>query len=306
MEEGTETAHAVGADEGTAATRSMPGSLYVVATPLGNARDVTLRALDILRTADLIAAEDTRVTAPFLRRHGIASKLLSMHAHNEARRAEAIVAALNAGKSVALVSDAGTPAISDPGARLVRAVCEAGHRVVPIPGPSAVATALSAAGLDVDGFVFLGFLPATTRARRERIATVASLPLAIVIYEAPHRVRATVAELAQALAGPRTLVIARELTKVFETIARVPLAEAVAWLDADPNRQRGELVLIVDAPVPTRAKTATLPADAERWLRALLDELPPARAARVAAAATGVSRDELYALALALKRTPEG
>jgi 16S rRNA (cytidine1402-2'-O)-methyltransferase len=305
MEEGIDTAEAAGAGEGTAATRSMPASLYVVATPLGNARDLTLRALDILRTADLIAAEDTRVTAPFLRRHGIAGKLVSMHAHNEARRAETIVAALNAGKSVALVSDAGTPAISDPGARLVRAVSDAGYRVVPIPGPSAVAAAVSVAGLDVDGFVFLGFLPTTTKARRERIATVAALPLALVIYEAPHRVRATVAELAQTIPGPRTLVVARELTKAFETIARIPLAEAATWLDADPNRQRGELVLIVDAPQTSGAKTAALPLDADRWLRALLDELPPARAARVAASVTGVSRDELYARALALKRTSD-
>ncbi len=213
--------------------RAMPGSLYVVATPLGNARDLTLRALDVLRSADVVAAEDTRVSAPLLARHGISAHLLSLHAHNEARRSDAIVASLAAGKSVALVSDAGTPAISDPGARLVRAVRDAGYPVVPIPGPSAVTAALCAAGLDAERFVFLGFLPAQVKARRVLLASVAALPMALVVYEAPHRVRATVAELALALPGGRTLVVARELTKMFETIARVPLADGAAWLDAE-------------------------------------------------------------------------
>ncbi|HEY5861803.1 MAG TPA: 16S rRNA (cytidine(1402)-2'-O)-methyltransferase, partial [Casimicrobiaceae bacterium] len=216
--------------------RAMPGSLYVVATPLGNARDLTLRALDVLRSADVVAAEDTRVSAPLLARHGISAHLLSLHAHNEARRSDAIVSSLAAGKSVALVSDAGTPAISDPGARLVRAVRDAGYPVVPIPGPSAVTAALCAAGLDAERFVFLGFLPAQVKARRVLLASVAALPMALVVYEAPHRVRATVAELALALPGGRTLVVARELTKMFETIARVPLADGAAWLDAEPNR----------------------------------------------------------------------
>ncbi|HET9047104.1 MAG TPA: 16S rRNA (cytidine(1402)-2'-O)-methyltransferase [Casimicrobiaceae bacterium] len=279
----------------------MPGALYVVATPLGNARDLTLRALDILRSADVVAAEDTRVTAPFLARYGVAAHLLSLHAHNEARRAEAVIGALGAGKSVALVSDAGTPAISDPGARLVRAVGEAGFSVIPIPGPSAVIAALSAAGLAAERFVFLGFLPAQAKARRELLATVASLPMALVVYEAPHRVRATVSELAAALDGGRTLVVARELTKMYETIARVALKDTVAWLDGDANRERGEFVLIVDAADDTRDATPVLSADVERWLAALLDELPPARAARVAAAASGVPRATLYARALALK-----
>lgn len=301
MDEGIETTEAAHGDNGTAA-RSMPGSLYVVATPLGNARDLTLRALDVLRTADLIAAEDTRVSAPLLRRYGVGARLVSMHEHNEARRAAEIIDALSAGRSVALVSDAGTPAISDPGARLVRAVLEAGYRVVPIPGPSAVTAAISAAGLGADGFVFAGFLPTRAKARDERIAALAALPLALVFYEAPHRVRATVAALDNAFAEPRTLIVARELTKAFETIARIPLSDAVSWLDADANRRRGEFVLIVDAPAAASAKPALPPSDVERWLRALLDELPPARAARVAATVSGTPRDELYALALALKR----
>jgi len=291
--------------EGAPVFRAMPGSLYVVATPLGNARDLTLRALDVLRTADVVATEDTRVSAPLLARYGIAAHLLSLHAHNEVRRSDAIVAALAAGKSVALISDAGTPAISDPGARLVRAVRDAGYAVVPIPGPSAVTAALSAAGLGAERFVFLGFLPAQAKARRALLASVAALPMALVVYEAPHRVRETVAELTRAVPGGRTLVVAREITKMFETIARLPLAEAAAWLDADPNRQRGEFVLIVDAAADATEVPEGISADVERWLAALVDELPPARAARVAAAASGVPRAALYARALALKPPAE-
>jgi 16S rRNA (cytidine1402-2'-O)-methyltransferase len=299
MEEEGDTAD-VAAPGAESATRPAPGALYVVATPLGNARDLTLRAIDILRGVDIVAAEDTRITLPFLRRHGIAAKVVSAHAHNEARRAQAIVAMLAGGKSVAVVSDAGTPAISDPGARLVSAVRDAGYPVVPIPGPCAVAAAVSAAGLEAQGFAFVGFLPPTPKLRRALIESVAPLPLALVIYEAPHRVRATVAELAQTLAPPRMLVIARELTKVFETIVRVPLDDAVAWLDAEPNRQRGEFVLIVDRPVQRRAAVGSLDADARRLLGILLDEMPPARAARALSAYLGVSRDEVYDAAIAM------
>jgi len=279
-----------------------PGSLYVVATPLGHARDVTLRALDILRSVDLIAAEDTRVSAPFLRRYGVGARLVSLHAHNEARRASTIIAALADGRSVALVSDAGTPAISDPGARLVRAVREAGHPIIPIPGPSAISTAISAAGLDADRFAFTGFLPANAKERRELLSSLGSLALALVIYEAPHRIRATLDEIASLLSGERMVVICRELTKTFETIARVQLADAVAWVDHDPNRQRGEFVIIVDAPDTHRETTESISQEAERWLVALLSELSPSRASRVVASMTGVARDALYARALALKQ----
>jgi 16S rRNA (cytidine1402-2'-O)-methyltransferase len=283
--------------------RAVPGSLYVVATPLGNLRDLTLRALDVLATASVIAAEDTRVTATLLRRYGIATSAISLHAHNEAGRVQKVIAMLAAGESVALVSDAGTPAISDPGARLVRAVRDAGHPVVPLPGPSALTMAVSAAGLDAESFVFLGFLPLKAKARRERLAVFADAPAAIVIYEAPHRVRATVADLSDALGGDRPLVVGRELTKAFETITRMTLAEADAWFAADPNRERGEFVLIVDVrPNAPRDTAEVLPADAERWLDALLEELPPARAARVVAAVAGIKRDVVYARALALKR----
>jgi len=283
-----------------AAFRAEGGSLYVVATPIGNLRDVTLRALDILATADIVAAEDTRVTATLLARYGIAGRPRAVHRHNEAREVAHVVAALGKGLSVALVTDAGTPGISDPGARLVRAVREAGHRVVPIPGPSAVAAAISVAGLLAERFAFIGFLPAQAKARRELVATMAAWPVALVLYEAPHRMAATLDEIAAALDARRTIVIAREVTKTFETIASMPLGTVRGWLDEDANRARGELVLIVDAP-PKEGAAADLSPDVQRLLAALVAELPPARAARVAAEATGVARDALYARAVALK-----
>ena len=284
------------------AFRALPGTLYVVATPLGNLRDLTLRALDVLNTASVIAAEDTRVTGTLLRRYGIQTPALSLHAHNEAGRVAKLLAMLQDGKSVALVSDAGTPAISDPGSRLVRAARESGYPVVPLPGPCALTAAVSAAGLDAESFIFLGFLPQQDKARREKLAAVAQLPAAIVVYEAPHRVRATVADLTAALGADRALVVGRELTKTFETITRIALEDADAWFASDPNRERGEFVLIVDVrPDVQRGEDEMLSADLERWLVALLDELPPARAARVVAAVAGVKRDVVYARALALK-----
>jgi 16S rRNA (cytidine1402-2'-O)-methyltransferase len=281
--------------------RALPGSLYVVATPLGNLRDMTLRAIDVLGSADVIAAEDTRVTGVLLRHYGIATRALSLHEHNETARAAEIVGMLERGRSVALASDAGTPAVSDPGARLVRAVRDAGFPVVPIPGANAAIAALSAAGLAAPRFLFLGFLPAATKARRELLATVAGLHCALVIYEAPHRVCSAVAQLHESLGGERILVVAREITKKFETISRMTLAEAPAWFAEDANRERGEFVLLVDAPAAAEAAPAAAALDARRLLIALVAELPPARAARVAAAATGLPRDVLYAQAMALK-----
>lgn len=282
--------------------RSRPacsGTLYVVATPLGNLRDVTLRALDILRSVDVVGAEDTRVTATLLRHFGIATRPVSVREHNEARRADDVVAWLGAGKSVALVTDAGTPGVSDPGALLVDRVRGAGFPVVPVPGPSAVLAALSAAGSIGEPWVFLGFPPTAAAARRTLFDTWAQLPCALVCYEAPHRVRATVADLLAACGGERQVVVARELTKRFETIARMPLAAADAWFAADAHRLRGEFVLIVD-----RGTDRPVAADAARQravVAELVRELPPARAARVAAAITGAPRDALYALAVALR-----
>jgi 16S rRNA (cytidine1402-2'-O)-methyltransferase len=281
--------------------RVSAGTLYVVATPLGNLRDLTLRAVDVLGSADIIAAEDTRVTGVLLRHYGIATRPISLREHNEARRAAQLVAMLQDGRSVALVSDAGTPAISDPGSRLVRAVRDAGLPVVPIPGANAAIAAVSAAGLAGERFLFLGFLPAAAKARRELLAAVARLPVALVIYEAPHRVRDTVAHLDEALGGARTLVVAREMTKKFESITRTTLAQAREWFAADANRERGEFVLLVDVPTGADAATGDSSFDVRRLLTALVVELPPARAARVAAVATGLPRDVLYAQALALK-----
>lgn len=279
------------------AQRARAGTLYVVATPLGNLRDLTLRAVDVLASVDRIAAEDTRVTATLLAHLGIATRAFAVHEHNERGRADEIVAMLAAGESVALCTDAGTPGISDPGARVVRAVHDAGLPVVPIPGPSAVAAAVSVAGLEATRFVFVGFLPTQAKARRALLDAIAPLPAAIVLYEAPHRVRATVEALSDALGPGRPLVVAREVTKAFESIARMTLGDAATWFAADANRERGELVLVVDAPGEAAAASG-MTADAAAWLDALSRELPPSRAARVVAERTGVPRDLLYARAL--------
>jgi 16S rRNA (cytidine1402-2'-O)-methyltransferase len=276
-------------------------ALYVVATPVGNLRDITLRALDVLASVDVIAAEDTRVTAKLLARHGIATRMLSVHAHNERRRAAEIVSLLGAGKSVALVSDAGTPAVSDPGAALVHAVAEAGYAVVPVPGPSAVIAALSVSGIAAPQWLFCGFLPAAATARRAALTRLADYPGALVFYEAPHRIAATLDALVAILGPERGLVVAREMTKRFETIHRCRLGEAPTWLVADPDRARGEFVLIVDA--PDAAMQAGDNADAhDRMLSALLAELPVAQAVRLAVKLTGAPRNRLYERALRLSK----
>ncbi|MBI4985992.1 MAG: 16S rRNA (cytidine(1402)-2'-O)-methyltransferase [Rhodocyclales bacterium] len=278
-------------------THDTTSALYVVATPLGNLDDITLRAVALLRAADLIACEDTRHSRHLLDRHGIRAPLLPLHEHNENAAAEKLVAALGAGKRVALVSDAGTPGISDPGARAIAAVRAAGHRVVPLPGPNAAIAALSAAGLPDARFLFAGFLPTKAAARRADIARLAAVPGALVFYEAPHRVAETVADLVAALEPQRTLVVARELTKLFEEIAAMPLADAPAWFAADANRARGEFVLIVSGPPPRLG----IDAEAERVLALLLAELPVKQAAKLAAAIAGASKNELYQRALELK-----
>lgn len=294
------------ADEDSApAFRAEAGTLYVVATPIGNLRDVTLRALDILRSADVVLAEDTRVTSALLARYAITTRSRSLHRHNERREIDRALGQLADGHSAALVTDAGTPAISDPGARLVDAALAAGVRVVPIPGPSAVAAAVSCAGLAAERFTFVGFLPLQQKARNELLGTLGALPTALVFYEAPHRIAETLAVLAHAFDGRRMLTVAREMTKQFETIARMPLAGAVEWLGGDVHRSRGEFVLVVDAP-PPETRDGELSPDALAWMTALLAELPPARAARVVAGMTGLSRDALYAHALSLKPATRG
>ncbi len=279
-------------------------TLYVVATPIGNLRDITLRALDVLGQADVIMAEDTRVTGVLIAHHGIRAQLLSLNEHNERRRATEIIKMLGAGKSVALVSDAGTPAISDPGAALVRAVRGAGFAVVPVPGPSAVTAALSASGLEAAKWLFVGFLPATAAARRTALERLAAVPFALVFYEAPHRIQATLAALATTLGTGREVVIARELTKRFESIHRCLLGDACGWVEDDANRQRGEFVVIVDA--PASAPLSDLTAAHDAILLTLLAELPLAQAVRIAAAQTGAPRKRLYARALHLKGNTTG
>ena len=286
-------------------TSTIEHALYVVATPLGNLRDITLRALDVLASVDVIAAEDTRVTAKLLARHGIATRMLSLHAHNERRRAAEIVALLGAGKSVALVSDAGTPAVSDPGAALVHAVAEAGYAVVPVPGPSAVIAALSVSGIAAPRWQFCGFLPAAATARRAALTRLSDYSGALVFYEAPHRIAAALDALVAVLGPERELVVAREITKRFETIHRCRLGEAPAWLAADSDRARGEFVLIVDA--PAAATLVEDNADAhDRMLSALLAELPVAQAVRLAVKLTGAPRNRLYERALRLSKADRG
>lgn len=284
------------------AAAGMTSALYVVATPLGNLADITLRALEVLKGVDLIAAEDTRHSQRLLQQHGISVKMVPVHEHNEASAAEKIIARLKAGGKVALVSDAGTPCISDPGARLVAAVQAAGFRVVPLPGPNAAVTALSASGLDAPHFLFHGFLPPKPGARRKAIEGLKSVPAALVFYEAPHRIAETVADLEELLEPGRELVFARELTKMFETITRIPLKGASAWLAEDPNRSRGEFVLIVSAPPAAEG----LDPEAERVLKLLLDDgLPVKQAVKLATDITGLPKNALYQRALELKQGGE-
>lgn len=274
-------------------------ALYVVATPIGQLADITLRAIEVLRTVDWVAAEDTRHTLPLLRHYGIEAKLLAVHEHNEASAAEKIVEKLAAGDSVAIVSDAGTPGISDPGARVVARVRASGYTVVPVPGPSAVITALSAAGLVSGEFMFVGFLPPKSAARRRLLENFANLQCHLVFYEAPHRVLETINDCTAVFGAPRRIVIAKELTKLFETFHVCALGDAAAWFAADPNRLKGEFVLIIEASEPT-SDSGT--AESERVLSILLEDgLSVKQAAGLAAKITGGQRKALYERALLIK-----
>lgn len=272
-------------------------ALYVVATPMGNLGDITLRALECLRQADAVACEDTRHARPLLDHYDIKVPTFALHDHNEQEASGKLLTLLAEGKTVALISDAGTPGISDPGARAVARVQDAGFPVIPLPGPNAAATAFSASGLTDERFLFVGFLSSKSAARRAELERLKEIPAALVFYEAPHRVEETVADLAGVLGPQRQLVVARELTKLFEQIARMPLGEASTWFTADANRKRGEFVLIVSAP-PIREG---LDGEAERVLSLLAAELPTKVAARLAAEITGASKNDLYQRALALK-----
>jgi 16S rRNA (cytidine1402-2'-O)-methyltransferase len=272
--------------------QQLPRALYVVATPIGNAADVTLRALWVLRSADCIAAEDTRVTAPLLKRYGIVTPLIALHRHNERGVTEKIMSRLAQGERVALVSDAGTPGISDPGAVLVRAALSAHQRVIPIPGASSLTAALSAAGLDATSVCLLGFLPTRTQARHRLLQQAATRAEGFVVFEAPHRIADTAQELAAVLAADRRVVLARELTKVFEAVVQTTAAD-LPRVVAEQG-ERGEFVVVVDRAPASDPPPAELDEVSRRWLQALSEELPAARAAAIAAKVTGVEREILY------------
>jgi len=274
------------------------GALYVVATPIGNLADLTLRAIHVLALADTVACEDTRVSGALLRHLGLHKPLLALHEHNEAAAAARVVALLAQGQRVAYVSDAGTPAVSDPGAALVAAAAGAGHRVVPIPGASSALAALSVAGDALAaGFRFVGFLPARAAARETALQAIAADPSAQVLFEAPHRIEALAAALAAA-APSRPVTLTRELTKQFETVVTLPAEALPAWLAADDNRRRGEFVLVLHAAADTGDRDG-LDADAQRVLQLLLRELPLKQAVALAAAISGSPRNALYDAALA-------
>jgi 16S rRNA (cytidine1402-2'-O)-methyltransferase len=267
----------------------MPGILFVVATPIGNLADASARSIEVLRDADLIACEDTRTTRILLARHGIATRTVALHEHNERAAAAKLVSLLQDGKNLALVSDAGTPGLSDPGALLVEQAHRAGIRVSPVPGPSAAAAAFSAAGFPADRFLFAGFLPPARAARRKALEAL-DLPYPVVLYEAPHRILETIQDLAAHFGAQREIVIGRELTKKFEEMARMPLGGAETWLAGDPQRLQGEFVLVI---APGEAKAAT-ELDAQRTLSVLLETMAPSEAARIAAKITGVPKRLLY------------
>ena len=269
-----------------------------MATPLGNLGDVTLRALMVLGAVDVIAAEDTRVTRRLLHYHGIHGRLIAAHEHNEGRAARRILALLRQGQSVALVSDAGTPGVSDPGAEIVAAVRAAGFEATPIPGPNAAVAALSASGRAADRFLFCGFLPARPTARRKALAALRSLPFLLIFHEAPHRVRETLADLRDTLGAGRMVTIAREITKQFESFHTCALADAEQWLAHDPNRAKGEFVLLVDGAPPESGAEAL---ETDHMLEVLLADLPLSQAVTLAAAISGTSRNRLYARALQLQ-----
>lgn len=276
---------------------AQPGKLYVVATPIGNLDDISPRALRTLREVALIAAEDTRHSIRLLQHFGITTVLAACHDHNEREQGGRFVARLLAGDDVALISDAGTPLISDPGYHLVRQVRAAGIEVVPVPGPSALIAALSAAGLPSDRFIFEGFLPAKAAARRGRLELLKEEPRTLIFYEAPHRVLESVQDMASLFGEDRHAVLARELTKTFETLKGAPLVELAEWIAADSNQQRGECVLLVTGWQAPEGEDA-ISGEALRVLDLLLGELPVKRAAALAAEITGVRKNLLYQAAL--------
>lgn len=275
--------------------------LYVVATPIGNLEDMTQRAIKVLQSVALIAAEDTRHSARLMAHFNIKTPMISVHDHNERQRVETIINKLSEGESIALISDAGTPLISDPGFILVRAVREAGFKVSPIPGCSAVITALSAAGMPSNSFIFEGFLPAKKAARKEQIEKIAHETRTIIFYESTHRIVDSLQDMQWVLGDDRYVVIARELTKTFETIHGAPLSELVAWVQEDHNQQKGEFVVLVSAAEEV-AKEGFDP-ETLKILDILTEELPVKQASALAAKITGEKKNALYQEALARRQS---
>jgi 16S rRNA (cytidine1402-2'-O)-methyltransferase len=275
------------------------GTLYVVATPIGNLQDITLRALEILKSVDAIAAEDTRHTAGLLAHFAIQKKLIAVHDHNERKAAAQLLKRLQAGENIALVTDAGTPGISDPGAIVVDIVTDAGIKVVPIPGASAVIAALSAAGIQAPGFTFVGFLPASGSKRRKVLEALKAQTVTLVFYEAPHRVIESVTDMAAILGTECRITLVRELTKTFETFHRCLLGEAAAFLRGDPNRQRGEFVILVEA--SSIKETGPMSEEAIHILKILLAEIPLKQAVKLATEITSAKKNALYEIALQLQ-----
>lgn len=287
-----------------AASQVYPDStLYVVATPIGNVCDISIRALHLLSLVDAVACEDTRNSATLLARYGLSKPLIAAHQHNEREVAQKLVARLQAGERIAFISDAGTPGISDPGARIVDAVRNAGLRVMPLPGASAVVTAMSASGLLDDQFYFVGFLPAKARQREQILTALRPLPATLVFYEAPHRILECVAALATIFEPERQIVLARELSKLFESIHRCALGEALAWLQLDPNRIKGEFVVLLQG-APQQAGMAG--DEVTRILRILLAECSLKQASALAAQITGLKKNDVYQRALQLKAAAGG
>ena len=284
----------------TQTVSNAPGTLYIVATPIGNLEDMSIRAIDILKTVYRIAAEDTRHSGRLLQHYGISTRMLALHEHNEQRAADGVIQLLLQGKSVALISDAGTPLISDPGFSLVRACRDRNILVSPIPGPSAVIAALSVSGLPTDRFRFEGFLPRTPAARTSRLEALKNETATLVFYESSHRVNHSLATLAQVFGGERFACVARELTKQYEDVFHGSLDELGKLVQAGEHRQKGEFVLVVSGAAPE--KPSTLPGEALALLGVLVAELPLKQAVAIAAKVTGLRKNELYQAGLKLQR----
>jgi 16S rRNA (cytidine1402-2'-O)-methyltransferase len=276
------------------------GILYVVATPIGNLDDMTPRAVAVLKNVQVIAAEDTRHSSRLLAHFQIPTSTMALHEHNERELAPKIIVRIEGGEDVALISDAGTPLVSDPGFHLVRLAREQGIKVVPIPGVSAVMTALSVSGLPSDRFVFEGFLPHKSGARQKRLQTLAAEPRTLIFYEAPHRILDTLQDMAAVFGPQRHAVLARELTKTFETIKGAGLGELLEWVKSDANQQKGEMVVLVHG--APESDSATSDAEAARILKLLMDELPLGQASALAAKITGLKKKQLYRMGLAETR----